>query len=169
MSSKNDLRLGLFIVVAGIVILLGKLGVFGFLGRTLWPLAILLVGLLIHWLFFSNRGRAFVLIPGGVLVVYGLLFEICNLWGWGLLSYLWPVFLLGFAVGAYEYHLFASPKPEGVLLIALFLGLVSFILLFFTLLHTGAIYVLAILLIALGIWFILRRGKSKGRKWNGGW
>ncbi|MWV45258.1 hypothetical protein GRF59_16680 [Paenibacillus sp. HJL G12] len=169
MSSKNDVRLGLFIVVAGVVILLGKLGVFGFLGRTLWPLAILVVGLLIHLLFFSNRARAYVLIPGGVLAVYGLLFEICNLWGWGLMSYLWPVFLLGFAVGVYEYHLFESPKPEGVLLIALFLGLVSLVLLFFTLLHTGAIYVLAVLLIALGIWFISGRGKSKGGKWNRGW
>ncbi|MCJ8011392.1 hypothetical protein MUG84_06480 [Paenibacillus sp. KQZ6P-2] len=169
MSSKNDVRLGLFIVVAGVVILLGKLGVFGFLGRILWPIAILAVGLLIHWMFFSKRARAYVLIPGGVLVVYGVMLEICNLFGWGLMSYLWPVFLLGIAVGVYEYHLFSSPKPEGVLLIALFLGLVSIILLFFTLMHTGAIYVLAILLIALGIWFISGKGRPKGRKWNGGW
>ena len=30
MSSRKDLALGIFIVVAGVVILLGKLGVFGF-------------------------------------------------------------------------------------------------------------------------------------------
>ncbi|MDR0268957.1 hypothetical protein [Paenibacillus sp.] len=168
MSSKNDVRLGLLIVVAGIVILLGKLGVFGFLGRTLWPFVIILVGLLVHLLFYSNRARAIVLIPGGVLVVYGLLFGICNLWGWGLMTYLWPVLMLGVAVGVYEYYMFESPRPEGVLLIALLLGFVSLVLLFFTLLHTGGIYVLAVLLIAIGIWFILGRGKSKGGKWYGG-
>jgi hypothetical protein len=154
--------------VAGIVILLGKLGVFGFLGRTLWPFVIILVGLLVHLLFYSNRARAIVLIPGGVLVVYGLLFGICNLWGWGLMTYLWPVLMLGVAVGVYEYYMFESPRPEGVLLIALLLGFVSLVLLFFTLLHTGGIYVLAVLLIAIGIWFILGRGKSKGGKWYGG-
>ncbi|MBE9912786.1 hypothetical protein G8C92_01895 [Paenibacillus donghaensis] len=169
MSSKNDVRLGLFIVVAGVVILLGKLGVFGFLGRTLWPLAVIIVGILVHMLFFSNRVRAYVLIPGGVLVVYGLLFGICNLWGWGLMSYLWPMLMFGVAVGVYEYYMFEKPKPEGVLLIALLLGVVSLVLLFFTLLHTGGIYVLALLLIAIGIWFIFGRGKPKGKKWNGGW
>ncbi|MEC0369922.1 hypothetical protein P9847_24010 [Paenibacillus chibensis] len=169
MSSKNDVRLGLFIVVAGVVILLGKLGVFGFLGRTLWPLAIVVVGLLVHLLYFSGRARAAVLIPGGILVVYGLLFEICNLWGWSVMSHLWPVFLLGIAVGAYEYYLFESPKPGGVLPFAWILGLVSLVLLFFTLLHTGAIYVLAVVLIALGIWFISGRGRSGRRKGYGGW
>ncbi|GIP25149.1 hypothetical protein J23TS9_02790 [Paenibacillus sp. J23TS9] len=169
MSSKNDVKLGLFIVVAGLVILLGKLGVFGFLGRTLWPLAIVVVGLLIHLLYFSGRARAAVLIPGGILVVYGLLFGICNLWGWGMMSFLWPVLLLGIAVGAYEYYLFESPKPAGVLPFALILGLVSLVLLFFTLLHTGAIYVLAILLIVLGLWFILGRGRTGRKKGYGGW
>lgn len=77
--------------------------------------------------------------------------------------------MLGIAVGVYEYHMFESPKPEGVLLIALFLGVVSLVLLFFTLLHTGAIYVLAVLLIALGIWFISGKGRSRGNKWNRGW
>ena len=45
MSSRKDLALGIFIVVAGVVILLGKLGVFGFLGRTLWPLVLLAPGI----------------------------------------------------------------------------------------------------------------------------
>ncbi|KAF9118741.1 hypothetical protein BGX30_004340, partial [Mortierella sp. GBA39] len=106
MSSRNDLKLGLFIVIAGIVILLGKLGVFGFLGRTLWPLVLLIPGLVLHMLFFGNRARATVLVPGGILTV---------------------------------------------------------------LLHTAVIYILAVLLIALGIWLIAGRGKSRNRKWKSGW
>lgn len=51
MSSKNDMKLGVFIAAAGLVILLGKLGVFGFLGRALWPLIILVPGLFLHVLF----------------------------------------------------------------------------------------------------------------------
>lgn len=84
MSSKKDIQLGIFIVAAGIVILLGKLGVFGFLGRALWPLVILIPGIVLHMLFFSRRASASVLVPAGILTVYGLLFGLCNIWGWGL-------------------------------------------------------------------------------------
>ena len=76
MSSRKDLALGIFIVVAGVVILLGKLGVFGFLGRTLWPLVLLLPGIFAYHVF-GRRATAAVLIPGGILTVYGLLFFIC--------------------------------------------------------------------------------------------
>lgn len=169
MSSRNDVKLGLLIVVAGIVILLGKLGVFGFLGRALWPLIILIPGLLLHVLYFSKRARAAVLVPGGILTVYGLLLGLCNTFGWGLIHYLWPAFLLGIAVGIYEYYLFESPQPESMLPIALILGFASLVLFFFSLLHTAAIYILVVLLIGGGVWLITGRRRSKGGRWKGGW
>ncbi|GIO55597.1 MULTISPECIES: hypothetical protein [Paenibacillus] len=169
MSSRNDLKLGLFIVIAGIVILLGKLGVFGFLGRTLWPLVLLIPGLVLHMLFFGNRARATVLVPGGILTVYGLLFLLCSTISWGLMSYLWPALLLGIAVGLYEYYLFEKPRPSSLLPASVILGLASLVLFFISLLHTAVIYILAVLLIALGIWLIAGRGKSRNRKWKSGW
>ncbi|MRN55692.1 hypothetical protein [Paenibacillus monticola] len=170
MSSKNDIKLGVLIAAAGIVILFGKLGVFGFLGRALWPLVILLPGLLLHVLFFSRRASATVLIPAGILTVYGVLFGLCNMWGWGLMKHLWPLLLLGIAVGLYEYSLYASRRISGLSVSAFILGLLSLVLFVFSLLGTGALYVLGAVLIAAGIWLITGRGKSRGRnKWNKGW
>ena len=163
MSSKNDIRLGIFIITAGIVILFGKLGVFGFLGRALWPLVILLPGLVLHMLFFSRRASATVLIPAGILTVYGLLFGLCNIWGWGLMKYLWPVLLLGIAVGLYEYSINSPRRTGGLSAIAVILGVVSITLCVFSLMGTGVIYLIGIVFIVAGIWLITGRGRTRGR------
>lgn len=169
MSSKRDLMLGLFIVAAGLVILLGKLGVFGFLGRTLWPLVLLLPGLLLHVMFFGRRASAAILIPAGILTVYGLLFLICSFWGWNLMGSLWPVLILGIAVGLYEYYLYETPRPGAALPIALGLTILSLGIFIFTWLNTGAFYIVALVLIAAGIWLIYGRRQAKRSKWSRGW
>ncbi|PAK55333.1 hypothetical protein [Paenibacillus sp. 7541] len=169
MSSRRDFMLGLFIIVAGVVILLGKLGFFGFVGRTLWPLVLLLPGILIHLLFFARRVSAAFLIPGGILTVYGLLFLICSLGGWGLMSALWPVLILGVAAGLYEYYLFETPRPARVLPLALGIALIGVLIWIFTWLQAGALYVIALVLIAIGVWLIFGRNRSKRDKWSRGW
>lgn len=169
MSSKKDLMLGIFIVTAGIVILLGKLGVFGFLGRTLWPLLLLVPGLLLHVMYFSRRASATILIPAGVLTIYGLLFLICSFWGWNLMSFLWPILILGIAVGLYEYYLYETPRPAAALPMAVVLTLLSITILIFTWLNTGVLYVLALVLIAFGIWLIYGRKRSNRGKSSRGW
>ncbi|OAB33933.1 hypothetical protein [Paenibacillus glacialis] len=165
MTFKKDVKLGLLIIIAGIVILLGKLGVFGFLGRSLWPLAILIPGLLLHALYFSRRGQSILLIPGGILTVWGLLFGICNIWGWGLMSHLWPALILGIAVGLYEYYIYESPRSSMALWVSIILGLLSIVLILLSLMQTGVLYLVSILLIAVGLWLILRRKSSTKSKW----
>lgn len=169
MSSKKDLMLGVFIVAAGVVILLGKLGVFGFLGRTFWPLLILVPGLILHVLYFGRRASAAILIPAGILTVYGLVFLICSIWGWSLMGSLWPLLILGIAIGLYEYYLYETPRPGAVLPMALGLTLLSVVIFFFTWLYTGALYIVALVLIAIGIWLIYGRARTKGGKWTRGW
>ena len=169
MSSKKDLTLGLFIVAAGVFILLGKLGVFGFLGRTLWPLLLLLPGLLLHVLYFGRRFSATILIPAGILTVYGLLFLICSFWGWDLMRSLWPLLILGIGVGLYEYYAFETPRPGAALPMAVGLILLSAVIFIFTWLEAGAFYVIALVLIAAGIWLIYGRNRRRGSKWSRGW
>ncbi|MFC7681530.1 hypothetical protein [Paenibacillus sp. GCM10028914] len=169
MSSKKDLMLGVFIVAAGVVILLGKLGVFGFLGRTFWPLVLLVPGLLLHVLYFGRRVSAAILIPAGILTVYGLLFLICSIWGWSLMGSLWPLLIFGVAVGLYEYYVCETPRPAAALPISLGLTLLTALIFIFTWLYTGAMYIIAFVLIAAGIWLIYRRKRTKGGKWSRGW
>ncbi|NMO94804.1 LiaF transmembrane domain-containing protein [Paenibacillus lemnae] len=168
MSSKRDLSLGLFIIAAGVFILLGKLGVFGFLGRTLWPLVLLIPGVLLHLLYFGRRTSAGILIPAGILTVYGVLFLICSFWGWHLMSILWPALILGIGIGVYEYYLYESPRPGGALPVAAVLIVLSFILFVFSWLNTGAFYVIALILILAGIWLIYGRGRKGSSKWSRG-
>ncbi len=165
MSFKRDVKLGLLIIIVGIVILLGKLGVFGFLGRSLWPLAILIPGILLHALYFSRRGQSILLIPGGILTVWGLLFGICNIWGWDLMSHLWPALILGLALGLYEYYVYENPRSSIALWVSIILGLLSLAFILFSLMQTGILYLLAILLIGGGLWLILRRKSSTKSKW----
>ncbi|MFD2880013.1 hypothetical protein ACFTAO_35070 [Paenibacillus rhizoplanae] len=121
-------------------------------------------------LFFTRRASASVLIPAGILSVYGLLFGLCNTWGWDLMRHLWPVLLLGIAVGLYEYSLYASGRTGGLTTAAVILGLLSIVLVIFTLLGTGALYLLGAVLVAAGLWLMLGRGRPGSRnKWTGGW
>jgi hypothetical protein len=164
-SNKRDMKLGLMIIIAGIIILLGKLGVFGFLGRSLWPLVIFIAGLVLQGLYFSRRGESILLIPGGILTVWGLVFVICNIWGWGLMAHIWPALLLGIAVGLYEYYLNDNLQSNLLLWVSVSLGLLSFIFFLFSLMKTGGIYLLAAVLIGGGLWLILGRKGSNISKW----
>ena len=163
MNGRNERAIGIFIAVAGLVILLGKLGIFGYIGRTFWPLVLLVPGILLHLYYFMRKTSATILIPAGLFTVYGILFLICNLSGWDLLVYLWPVFLFGIALGLFEYALFEYPRPAMIYSISIISLAVSIVLLFVTLLTTGFIYVFAALLIFAGIWLIFGRPKPNRR------
>ncbi|MEC0123937.1 hypothetical protein [Paenibacillus pabuli] len=164
MRMRNEKAIGIFIVVAGLIILLGKLGVFGFIGRHFWPLLILLPGIALHALYYARLTPSWSLVPAGTLTVYGLLFGITNTWGGGLMSNLWPALLLGIAIGLLEYAMVDHRRPAWVLPAAVGVGIISIILFGVTLLHTGIIYVLAVLLIVGGLWLLLGRGR-RGRGW----
>jgi hypothetical protein len=66
--SNNRYTIGLLIVSAGVILILGKLGVFSFLGNMLWPIFVLLPGLVLHYLFFNRIWPSGVLIPGAMLL-----------------------------------------------------------------------------------------------------
>ncbi|MDQ0088434.1 hypothetical protein J2T12_001840 [Paenibacillus anaericanus] len=166
MTDNNKLTTGILILAAGIIILLGKLGVFSFLGKALWPLLLLIPGILFHLWHYLRRGPAELLLPGGILITYSILFFIANIWGFGTLKYTWPFFILGIAIGLLEYDLASAPsqRQSGVLLAALILGVFSVIMLGWTLFSLSIIYLIAIVLIIGGILLITARGKSR-RLW----
>jgi hypothetical protein len=122
---NNKYSAGIILLLVGVVILLGKLGVFSFLGAVFWPLLVLIPGLLIHVLYFGRLVPAVALVPGGMLIVYALLFIVCNGFGWDNLKYLWPLFIFGVAAGLYEYYLFGSSRPQVVFRAALALAAAS--------------------------------------------
>lgn len=158
---NNKYSAGIILLLAGVVILLGKLGVFSFLGAIFWPLLVLIPGVLLHVLYFGRLVPAVVLVPGGMLVVYALLFVVCNLFGWDSLKYLWPLFIFGVAAGLYEYYLFGSSRPRVLLTASIALAAASALFVILVLLWSWGIYAIAVAFIAAGGWMVL----GKRRRW----
>ncbi|WP_341282164.1 hypothetical protein [Paenibacillus sp. FSL H8-0537] len=152
---NNKYSAGIIVLLAGIVILLGKLGVFSFLGSNFWPLLVLIPGILLHVLYFGRLLPAVVLIPGGMLIVYSILFMLCIMFGWETLKYVWPLFITGVAVGLYEYHLFGASRERVFFNASAILAVTSAVLLILALVWSWGIYAIAIILIAAGAWMMM--------------
>ncbi|GGI43390.1 hypothetical protein GCM10008018_01830 [Paenibacillus marchantiophytorum] len=155
--ARNSYSIGILLIGLAVVLLLGKLGFFHFVLSFFWPLVLLIPGLLFHFLFFNRTLPVGVLVPGGILTTYALMFFYCNVFGWGSMSYLWPGFILGVAVGLYELHLFDRGSDRGVLIGAMVLGIISAVCFGLTLLLHLGIYVIALILVLAGVAMIIRR------------
>ncbi|MFC4305608.1 hypothetical protein [Cohnella boryungensis] len=158
--NRQSAAIGIGVVAVGLLILLGKLGVFAFIGAVFWPLFILIPGVLLHVLYFGRMVPSVALIPAGILTVVSIVLLIGNWFGWGLMKYLWPLFLFAVAAGLYEYYVFGYSRSKQIWLAAIGLAVLSLVLFAMTLLWTWGIYLLAAGLIGLGGWLVLRRPKT---------
>ncbi|RKP55245.1 hypothetical protein D7Z26_08520 [Cohnella endophytica] len=158
--NRQSATVGIGVAAVGLIILLGKLGVFAFIGAVFWPLFILIPGVLLHVLYFGRMVPSVALIPAGSLTVVSVLLLIGNWFGWGLMKYLWPLFPFAIAVGLYEYYVFGNDRSKQVWTAAVGLAAISIVLFGITLLWTWGIYLLAAALIGFGAWLMLRRPRS---------
>ena len=99
--------IGPLIILLGVYFLLNQGNTFG-AGTIIayfWPsMFVIPMGLLFHWLYFSmtNRQGVGLLIPGGILIIAGIVCQISMLFNsW---EYMWPGFILAVAVGLSERH-----------------------------------------------------------------
>lgn len=155
--NKQSAAVGVLILAAGLIILLGKLGVFAFIGSVFWPLFILIPGVLLHVLYFGRMAPSVVLVPGGILTVVSLVLLIGNWFGWNLMRFLWPFFLFAVAVGLYEYEMFGHSRSRTIWLASIALAVLSLLLFLLMLFKTWAIYLIAAVLIVVGGWLVIRR------------
>jgi hypothetical protein len=152
---NRTLPLGLAIIAAGIVIVLGKLGVFQTLGAWLWPLLPLGAGLWMHFAVWGRRLPAVTLLPGAALAGLGLTFLLCVWFGWHWMSALWPLLPLSVAVGLYEFSL--AERVEALRMVSLVAGGASLLAFAITLLFHLNGYVVALILIVVGVVVVARR------------
>jgi len=157
--NRKNYSIGILLIVVAIILLLGKLGVFSFIGILLWPLIIIVLGAVFHFLYFGGLLPVGVLVPGGILTTYGVIFLFCNIFSWSLMKYLWPGFILGVAIGLYEMYTFSRNNERGLLIASSILGIVSIVLFGMTLLVTIGIYLIIALLILTGLFIIVRKPK----------
>jgi hypothetical protein len=156
-SETRSLVWGILLIVVGIIFLGHNLGWFYFDWEFVWPL-LLIVGGFLFWIgWLIKREEYGLLMPGTILLVYGIMFQYSALYGWYYMDLLWPGFLLGPGLGFFFMYLF-GPHEKGLLIPASILTLLA--LLFWSG-REAFRYFWPLLLIAVGIYLLFRnRTKS---------
>ncbi|MFM9330512.1 hypothetical protein [Paenibacillus mesotrionivorans] len=160
---------GILLILAGVLMFAGKGNPIdpGFVFGNFWAsLFIIPLGLFFHWLYFFATGRkgTGLLIPGGTLLVAGVVCQVSMLFD--IWEYTWPGFPLAVAFGLLEFYWFSGRNRW--LLIPIFI-LTSVSVLFFAIFALGGLtsfHVMgqsaaAIVLIAAGLFLML--GKKRER------
>jgi len=160
--------IGPVLLLLGLYFLLNPTGSMstGYIFAYFWPILFVIpLGLFFHWLYFSMLQRKGIglLVPGGILVVSGIVCQISMLFGnWGNM---WPGFLVAVAAGLFELYWFGNRNKW--LLIPIFVLMVLAIL-FFVVFSLGSLMgeklfgqpILAVLLVLAGVVLMLSRKKS---------
>jgi hypothetical protein len=128
MKKTSAIFWGIILILVGVFLVLGQLNIIEnfniFKIQYLWPSFLILLGILFHVQFFSGKGKsAGILVPGGILIVYGCLFLYMGISGWSSVGSLWPIFLVGPGFGLLELKLFSKGKEGSWVPVIILLGL----------------------------------------------
>ena len=159
---------GGLLILLGLFLFLNRGGEFG-IGEVFayfWPsMFVIPLGLLFHWMYFSltERKGAGLLIPGGILLVVGIVCQISmlfNIW-----EYTWPGFIMAVAIGLFEFYWFGGRNKYLLIPINILMVLS---LLFFGVYYIGAFMskvaaqpLVAIVLIVIGIIILFAKKKDR--------
>jgi len=152
--------LGMLLLLVGIILLASNFGYIEISWQYSWPLFLLVPGILFEFGFFIHRKHPGLLVPGGILTTYGLLFFVNVIYGWQWMAFLWPVFLLGVAIGLFQLYLFGE-RERGLLIP---IGILTVLSLFFLANHLVNInfrLIAGIIFIFIGLGIILKQVQSK--------
>jgi hypothetical protein len=160
---NSNIVMGAVLVALGCILLLSNLGYINFSWDYIWPMALLLPGIYLHFAYFTkidkNPGN---LVPAGILTTYGVMAYIVAFFGWGTMASLWPFILLGIAIGLLELYLFGT-RDKGLLIPISILGGLGLMLLtktyfFFDLKKV----VIPAILVILGVLILSKREHKQG-------
>ncbi len=144
--------LGILLLVIGSVMLLNNTNIFTFNMELLWPLFMIVPGVVFHLSYFGgkNRHNATVLVPGAILTIYGIYFLFSIMTNWHFSDNLWPIFPLAIGVGFYEMYYFGG-KHQRHLTMAVILVVFSFFALLMEFFHLDFNYLFPVVLIITGL------------------
>lgn len=156
MERKNYLW-GILLIAIGIILLVDKIFTFGiFDSVNLWPLFILIPGLIFELSFFTSNRNPGLLVPGGILTTLGLLFFFESFTDWSFSEYTWPIYPLSVAIGLFQLYLFGG-RESGILIPVFILttvSIVSFISIFSSLFDFTLLF--AVLAILAGLYILYK-------------
>jgi hypothetical protein len=151
-KETRSLIWGIILILIGFLFLGNNLDWFYFDWHDLWP-TVLILGGIFFWLgWLSNRKEFGLLMPGSILLVYGIMFQYSALNGWYYMDELWPGFLLGPGLGFLFMYLLGN-REKGLLVPAFILiGLAAL----FWIGHDVFEYFWPLLLIGIGLYLLFK-------------
>ena len=147
---KINYIFGFLLLFIGAMLILSNFGVIEIVWENLWPLFLLVPGILFELSYFISRKDAGLLVPGGILINV--------IYGWHLMENLWPIFPLGVAIGLFQLYLFGG-REKGFLIPVGILGAISLFFLINNLLFIDFWLLAGIALVVIGIWIIFKKAK----------
>jgi hypothetical protein len=156
---NRSLSLGIVVIAAGIIVMLGKLGVFQALISWLWPLLLLVAGGALYMTASNRRLPSIAFLPAVVLIVLSILFLLCAWFGWHLMKVLWPLIILSISGGMHR--LAEYERSRTLRKLSLVVGATSLLLFFVTLLLQINTFIVALIFIAVGIIVIARKPRLR--------
>ena len=165
MNRNSNVVIGALLIALGTLFLLSNLGYISFSWNYIWPLALLVPGIYMHFAFFTGIDKnPGILVPGGILTTYGALFYANVFFGWHIMSDLWPIFLVGIAIGLFELYLFGS-RDKGLLAPVIILGGIGLLTLLRNFISFNLKdYLVPLILIVIGIAIIFRKDDRRGER-----
>ncbi len=130
----------------------------------MWPLFVLLPGLIFEYWHYGVAKTPGFLVPGGILTVIGALFFFETFTYWRYSAYTWPVYILAVAAGLAQLSA-ALGNPRGLVAVVALLGIVfaaAALSIAATLVFSVVPYkiVLPALLVGAGAWLLLGGGRG---------
>lgn len=120
--------LGIALICIGVLLTLSTFGIIpslNFVIARFWPMIFIFISLFFHAGYYSNRKNVGLLVPGGIFLTFGIIFQTAELWN--IYDVMWPGVFLAPAVGLFELYYFGN-REKGLLIPV---GILSFISLFF--------------------------------------
>lgn len=151
---------GAALILLGILVFTVDSWVFstGYIFTHFWPILFVFpLGIMFHWMYFSLTDRKGVglLVPGGVLIVVGLVCQISTMFD--IWEYTWPGFILAPALGLFELYWFGNRNKWLLLPVFILTGLS---MIFFGTFSIGAVIatgtpIVAVVIILIGLYLLL--------------
>lgn len=154
--NRKSLFPGIALIILGVIFLLPNFTSLGW--NAIWPLFVLAPGIWFFFLFVADRTKYGVLMPASIVTVTGALLLYCSLTDWSSMEDLWPFFIIAPGIGFLLMYQFGRKEP-GLLVPAAVLIVLGLVFLIGMNLQE---YFWPIVLIAVGLFMLLRGRKSPG-------
>lgn len=172
MRRNNSLLGGVLVIIGGVLLasrVLFRSSFFTLGPDDFWPMIILILGIGFELAFFISMKAPGLLVPGGILTTYGILFFFEVMTKWRFAAYTWPVYLIGVAIGLFQLYLFTGRHKGLLIAIGIIGGIAAacfMIILFRIFLGTVDIgLAIPVVLVLGGLVMVFGRGRPKANTW----